>query len=200
MPRISTIPTLYNDARTVSISDLKKWGYLEPESYKSGTIKWSSRGEIRARIGIAVYMGMSKKYLELDYTYGGEAVKYKVPIVSVESNLGKGKVLYFLCPATQKRCRKLYGLGKHFLHRSAFNAIYESQTYSRNNRALSHMAEIAFGSDKLYDELYSKYFKRFYAGKPTKRYLRLKKKIQKADRFSQQDIEGLYFGILPEMR
>ena len=198
MPRISNIPDLYDDAQSISISDLRKWGYLEPNCWKSSSIRWSRCERTTGSINIWVDMQVSKPFLQLSYTYQKEEdINYKVPLVSLPSNLGKGKVWYFLCPATHKRCRKLYRFGKYFLHREAFNAMYEKQTYSAHNRALCQMADIAFGSDKLYDELYSKNFKKYYAGKPTKRYIRLMKKIKKADRISQQDVEGLYFGVVP---
>ena len=199
MPRISTIPDLYDDAQSISMSSLRKWGYLEPNCWKSGSIRWSRGGRTTGSISIHVDMSASPPYMQLSYTYEKEEeINYKVPLVSLPSNLGKGKVWYFLCPSTQKRCRKLYRFEKYFLHREAFNAMYEKQTYSSNNRALCHLADIAFGSDQLYDELYSKNFKKYYAGKPTRRYIKLIKKIQKAERLSQRDIEGLYFGILPK--
>ncbi len=198
MPRISTIPNLYDDAHSISISDLRKWGYLKPNTWRSGNIRWSRHGRTTSSVSIFIDMYSSQPYLRFDYTYQKEEeIKYDVPLVSLPSNLGKGRVWYFLCPAINKRCRKLYRFGKYFLHREAFNAVYEKQTYSGNNRALCQMAELVFGSDKLYEELYSKHFKKYYAGKPTKRYIKMMKKIQKAEKLTQSDVEGLYFGVTP---
>jgi len=78
------------------------------------------------------------------------------------------------------------------LHRTAFRGcMYDSQTKSKKWREM----EILFGSyfdiDKYYEQLYSKHFKKFYNGKPTKRYLKLLKKISEADRHSVRDIEKL---------
>lgn len=56
----------------------------------------------------------------------------RVQLIEAESNLGKGKVLYFLCPRTGKRCRTLYSDGEVVLSRYAFK-----HTYSR--RRLSHI-------------------------------------------------------------
>jgi len=42
------------------------------------------------------------------------------------------------------------------------------------------------------EELYSKHFKTHYNGKPTKRYLKLLKQINKNVRFSASDIEQLF--------
>jgi len=47
-----------------------------------------------------------------------------------------------------------------------------------------------FELDNLYEELYSKHFKTHYNGKPTKRYLKLLKQINKNVRFSASDIEN----------
>ena len=44
----------------------------------------------------------------------------------------------------------------------------------------------------IYEELYSKHFKTHYNGKPTKRYLKLMKQINKNVRFSASDIEQLF--------
>jgi len=37
---------------------------------------------------------------------------------------GKGVIWHFLCPATRKRCRKLYLVDTYFLHREAFNGCF----------------------------------------------------------------------------
>jgi len=48
-----------------------------------------------------------------------------------------------------------------------------------------------FDNDEHYKELYSKHFKKFYNGKPTKRYLKLLQQIEKAEKVSYLDIERL---------
>ena len=47
-----------------------------------------------------------------------------------------------------------------------------------------------FGVDKLYTKLYKKNFKKTYAGKPTKRYLRIMEQIKKAESIPYQDIKS----------
>lgn len=198
MPKAHTFPTLYDEVLKVRLSKLKEWGYLRPNQYTRGTITWSRRGEQTGQISLAVNTRSKTPYIELDYCYGKEHRNYKASLVSVPSNLGKGNVWYFLCPNTGKRCRILYSVGGYFLHREAFKGcMYETQTYSARDRALCRIAEITIGN-AVYDELHSKYFRTHYAGKLTKRYLRLEKKIQQAKRFSHNDIEGLYLGILPD--
>ncbi|GHA68663.1 hypothetical protein SAMN04487941_3067 [Pontibacter akesuensis] len=52
------------------------------------------------------------------------------------------------------------------------------------NRRLFRYYEKVFNSDKLYEHLYSKHFKRTYAGKPTKRYNSLMQKIEESKRMN----------------
>ena len=59
--------------------------------------------------------------------------------------------------------------------------MYESQTQSKKYRQLDKTFGAYFKSDNLYSELFKKHFKRSYAGKPTKKYLRIMEQIQKAE-------------------
>ena len=49
----------------------------------------------------------------------------------------------------------------------------------------------SFKLDSLYEQLYQKYFKKSYAGKPTKRYLKLMRKIQCGESIPYGQIESL---------
>lgn len=153
---------------------------MEPNSSKSGRLIWSSRGQEIGSINIFVIMDDSYPFAKLSYTYQQEhEVSYKVDLVSIESNLGIGRIWYFICPHTGKRCRKLYSAGKYFLHRDAYpNAMYECQTYSKHYRQINKVCKIMHGSDKLYEELYSKHFKTHYADKPTKRYIQILNELE----------------------
>ena len=192
MPKPHTFPTLYNEALQISISKLKEWEYLNPEQIKSGTITWSRNGNPTGSISIKVNTHSEQPYIELDYKYRDEPRNYKVRLVSLPSNLGKGLIWYFLCPHTNKRCRKLYSIGGYFLHREAFNGcMYETQTQSKKYRQLDKTLGAYFKSDNLYSELYKKNFKKTYAGKPTKRYLRIMEQIQKAESVPYHEIKRL---------
>ncbi len=192
MPKPHTFPTLYNEALQISISKLKEWEYLNPEQIKSGTITWSRNGRQTGSISIKVNTHSEQPYIELDYKYRDEPRNYKVRLVSLPSNLGKGLIWYFLCPHTNKRCRKLYSIGGYFLHREAFNGcMYETQTQSKKYRQLDKTLGAYFEIDTLYGELYKKNFKKTYAGKPTKRYLRIMEQIQKAESVPYHEIKRL---------
>lgn len=186
MPYPYSFPTLLDEVRTFSISDLKGWGYLKPDTTKAGTIRWSRNGNETASIHIFSAMIDEPCFIELSYRCNDEPVKYKVYLTSVPSNLGVGKIWYFRCPHTGKRCRKLYGAGKYFLHREAYpDAMYEKQTYSKQTRVMISQMETLFEIGELNDELNSKYFTPYYNGKPTKRYqqilLRLKQLQMRAN-------------------
>lgn len=182
MPKPYTFPTLYNEALQISISKLKEWEYLTPNIIKSGTLTWSRNGNKTGSISIRVNTHSEQPCIELDYKYRDEPRNYKVNLVSMQSNLGKGLIWYFLCPETNKRCRKLYSIGGYFLHREAFKGcMYESQTHSKAYRELNKNFGAYFRIDDLYSQLRQKHFKKTYAGKPTKRYLRIMEQIQEAD-------------------
>lgn len=190
MPKPHTFPTLYNEALQIHISKLKGWGYLNPEQIKSGTVNWSRNGNPTGSISIQVNTHSEQPYIELDYKYRDEPRNYKVYLTSTPSNLNKGEIWYFICPQTKKRCRKLYSIGGYFLHREAFNGcMYETQTQSKKYRKLDKTLGAYFKSDNLYSELYKKNFKKTYAGKPTKKYLRIMEQIQKAESIPYHEIE-----------
>lgn len=190
MPKPYTFPTLYNEALQISISKLKGWEYLNPEQIKKGIVTWSSNGNQRGSISIKVDTKSEQTYIELDYKYRDEPRNYKVYLTSTPSNLDKGKIWYFLCPHTNKRCRKLYLIGGYFLHREAFkNCMYQSQIETKRYRQIDKTFGAYFKSEELYSELHKKHFKKTYAGMPTKRYLRIIKQIEQAEKIDYRDIE-----------
>ena len=196
MPRSSTIPTLYDEVLQLKIGLLNRDGFLTPGASRSGTVSWSSNGNRTASIGITVDMHTAPPYIELDYKFRDEPRNYRIRLVSVPSNLGAGEVWYFLCPHTGKRCRILYSVGGWFLHREAFNGVfYDSQVQSKRVRDYMNAVGPLFEVDKLYDELHKPYFKRYYNGQPTKRYISIKKKIEQSERVSVEDYERVLAGI-----
>jgi hypothetical protein len=198
MPKFHTFPTLYDECKTISISFLNKHGYLNADQWRSGTITWS-RGEgeykqITGRISIVVDTFSESPYLELDYKLNDKPINYKVQLLNVPSNIGKGVVWFFICPITGKRCRKLYLADTYFLHREAFRGcMYDKQTKSKKWREFQNIFGFAFESDEAYEEIHSKNFKTHYAGKPTKRYQRLMRKIDATNKsISERELLKLF--------
>jgi hypothetical protein len=191
MGRYGNYPKTVDDCKTVSISKLKEWNYF---SYgkRSGTIKWSRNGIESSSIGIEVTFTDKEKFIILDYKTNDKEIRYKVEIESLPSNLGKGEVYYFVCPSTGKLCRKLYFESGYFLHRTAFkNLMYQKQLESKKNRELFKIFDASFVPDEIFEQRYKPYFKTHYNGKPTKRFLKLEKKINTANSFPPETFERL---------
>lgn len=178
MPKQATFPTLYDKVQTLCISFLNENEYLKMNQWKKGVITWTKNGHKIGSITVSVEMMPHSQFVELEYKCGEALINYKVQLVSAPSNLGKGVVWYFICPKTNKRCRKLYLCNTYFYHRSAFTGcMYEQQTFSKLGNAYNNY----FGVDNLYRELHKKYFKKRYSGKPTKRYSKLCEQIRIAE-------------------
>jgi len=194
MPKFPTFPTLYDEVLQINITKLKECGFLDPKQIKSGTLTWSRNGNPTGSISIQVNTKSEQPYIELDYKYRDEPRNYKVYLTSTPSNLNRGEIWYFICPHTKKRCRKLYSIGGYFLHREAFSGcMYKTQTQSKKYRQLDKTLGAYFEIDNLYSELYKKNFKKTYAGKPTKKYLRIMEQIQKAENIPYHEIERVMF-------
>lgn len=194
MPRNSTYPDLFDDAYQLKISKLKEWGYLKSGQIINADLTWSRNGIKTGSISIKVETWTENPFINLNYKYGEKPMNYKVNLVTGESNLKKGKIWYFLCPVTNKRCRILYSIGGVFLHRTAHKgSMYDCQTKSHSYRNLGKLFDKAFGDEKAYDEIYKKYFKSHYAGKPTKKYLRLMRKIKISEGIPYTEKERLFY-------
>ena len=194
MPKFPTFPTLYDEVLQINITKLKECGFLDPKQIKSGTLTWSRNGNPTGSISIVVNTHSEQPYIELDYKYRDKPRNYKVYLTSTPSNLNRGEIWYFICPQTNKRCRKLYSIGGYFLHREAFSGcMYKTQTQSKKYRELDKTLGAYFEIDNLYSELYKKNFKKTYAGKPTKKYLRIMEQIQKAESIPYHEIERVMF-------
>ena len=190
---------LLDNVLQISISKLKKWGYLTPNQVKTGSISWSRNDRKIGSISIKADMRFCYNdldhsefsYIELEYNCNKERVKYQIPLVSLPSNIGKGRILYFKCPDTGKRCRKLYLVGKRFLHREAFKGcMYSTQIESK----LDRLSRLVFRTtDKLFEQEYSRYFKKTYNGKTTKKYSRLIEKITRAQIAEARGLKQLSF-------
>lgn len=192
MPRISSFPILFDQCSYINITFLRSNGYLDLNTSISGTIRWSINGIVTSSVSIVSFMYGENPYIKLSYVYNrSQQVEYKIYLRCKASNLGKGKVWFFICPVTHKLCRKLYNEGRYFVHREALsNAYYEKQILFKKNRDLLKTFERVF-IDKSYDEYYKKYRKKHYRGKPTKREIVLQKKIKTAESYPPDTYEKL---------
>ncbi|GEN74216.1 hypothetical protein [Chryseobacterium lathyri] len=192
MGRWSSSPDEVESLKRITISDLKKLGYLKPNAHLNQNIFWTDQsGERTSSISVIIDTTDTEGVITFDYTWQKtHKINYKVRLITRPSNLGDGILWFFVCPSTFKECRKLHLNSGYFLHRTAFEDVYyEKQLQSKKWRSW----EKAFGlylDDKLYEQLHKKYFKKFYKGKPTKKYLQLMKKINARKPIELEDIEN----------
>jgi hypothetical protein len=69
--------------------------------------------------------------------------------------------------------------------------MYECQTQSKRIRSWNDSLGAYFKSEQYYELINKEHFKKTYAGKPTKKYLRLLEQIKKAESIDIRDIERL---------
>jgi len=180
MPKNPTFPDCFDEVKHVSITGLKRLGYLRPYAIVRGSYSWTRGGEPSGWITLTV--NLPDRYIEFDYNYGDKPINYRVRLESIPKHFG-GSEWYFVCPATGKRCRTLYGIGEYFLSRFAYpSAMYSKQTESKRFRELFK----AFGCPYLeLDYLSKRHARTTYNGNLTKRYRRM---LDKAGRFDPNPI------------
>lgn len=188
MGRYSSLPIIYDFCNSISISDLKKWNYLKPYYIKTGQIEFTSYGNVFI-LDIKVVANMEKPYAVFSYKVNDSVIKYKIKFELLPSNLGKGKVWYFLCPISGIRCKKLHLIGRYFQHRTAHEkGYYQTQTLGSKDKGLIRLFDMAEKSNKARSEINKKYFKKYYKGKPTKRYLKLLNEFTNGSSISVTDL------------
>lgn len=123
-------------------------------------------------------------YLLFTYTdRRGQRKEVSVCLQMERSNLGRGSVMYFLCPYTGHKCRSLYLDGFSVASRYAFRHTYSYQSHSHRERLLDGFLSIGRGNPE------RKWGKPTYQGKVTrygKRLLRYEAKAEKAYRGMQE--------------
>lgn len=151
MARMATFPTTVEDLRTLEIAFLNKHGYLKIQGQKTGTVTWTNPNSgTKNSISIAVNLNDDERgTMRLWYTANEtEKMDYCVHLVSQPSNLGKGRVWYFVCPKTGNLCRKLYYRPYLFVSRFAFNLMYRKQIESKKMREWQKLYGAMFEDEK----------------------------------------------------
>lgn len=174
MGRNSTGASTCEASVKITISELLESRVLQKGRKISGTISWTMRSGTKCQVQIDTCWQESDRYIRLTYqvTDQEETEKidydYQVHLTSVPSNLGKGEVLYFICPDTSQRCRILYmSYGSHiWKSREAYShrLYYRSQISSKMNYANDRYWAI---DRKLKDVRKQKYLHLRHSGLPT---------------------------------
>ncbi len=180
MPKLPTYPDCFDECKQITITSLNRIGYLKQGATVSGSYRWTRGGKPSGSISITA--SLADRYIELNYNYRDKPINYRVRFRNIPKHFG-GSEWYFICPATGKRCRTLYGIGQYFLSRSAYpSAMYSSQTASKLTRNF-RKAFKCFDLER--DFLAKRHARTTYKGKLTKRYRRV---LDKEDRFDPNAI------------
>lgn len=137
MPREGWRPHL-ESALSLSVSDLKRAGAIQPGRTCGGTWQWSRGGEpsgsISYRVAMADHTGtLTLTYTTTDRNGGKQNHSYDVTLTSEPMRFG-GVRWWFRCPYTSRRVLKLYKFGSvdKFCARTAIRPLptYASQRVS----------------------------------------------------------------------
>ncbi len=166
--------------RKIKIWFLKKEGFIGNHIWKSGTMSWTNEwANTVNRINIASQFQENECFLQLSYVQtdpmNGEKkhFDYKVPLISTTCFFG-GRRYWFKCPLIAngvycgKRVGVLYKAGDHFGCRHCYNLTYECQNENRRwNKYISFSVMSKYWEAR---EGESKLKRKFYRGKPTRKY------------------------------
>lgn len=189
MAKTRTFPECLDELKMVTICWLRQLGHLRPNHASQDTLSWTRAG--RHSGSITVVTDADNKFVELSYSINRRPISYRVNLESVPSNLGKGEVWYFRCPATGKRCRTLYEYGDYFYSRHVFHKpLYSSQIVSKSFRGLLQVIRSLRRHDQF---LAKRYARTHYHGKITRRYQRL---LNRASRVYPDQIEEMFRMLL----
>lgn len=151
-----------------------------------GVLSWKNGNQIN----ISVKTEEKAGEMILNYFHKGKERNYKIYLTTITSNLGFGKVWFFICPQTKRKCRNLYLNNGYFLHREAGGGFYYfSQTQTKKDRVYYTKVFNDVFRGKLEEDLYKPYLKRYYKNKPTKTYQKLLKRIERAN---EVDVENFF--------
>lgn len=179
MGRSSTGAVHHFTALRISISTLQQYAPKNGVALNQ-SMSWSARGTNRGSISYDVSFVANDRYLRLKYNHTDRdgvihPIDYKINIIGIPSNLGKGENLYFVCPVSYKLCKILYSCYgcKYFMSRGAYNnrIYYTSQMYSKSDKANNYYFEL----EREIEELKIKAKKSHYKGVKTHLQSRIEK-------------------------
>lgn len=199
MGRYTTGAWTTNEGKEISLAYLQKQGMLVKGDLYNGTISWSRNGDPLGIIGIICdYRNPDNVCIVLYYTLTSDGIAtkydYKIHLIEVPTNFDPSrKRLYFVCPESGRNCLKLYkayGYPKWKSRAAYQNRLYyplqiASKLWRANSQywALDAKLEEDRKQRRAYD----------YAGKPTKRYkkvrnLEFKQRIADYKRFQPESM------------
>ena len=177
MGRHSTGACTTSEVRRIELSYLLRQGFIRKGGKVYGTLSWNSGDSISFESSFTE----EERYFRLTYntenSYTNERTHhdYKILLTTILSNLGKGEIIYFVCPATGRRARILYKCYGSPIWKSRtayqYRIYYDSQQCGKydfhNRRYWTLQKEI--------ETLNNKRIKKLYRGRYTKRAVRLQR-------------------------
>jgi len=139
MGRNSRVAPTVENTMKISLSVLTKNGFFRQGKKRTGDVTWPNGANVRTEC----FSDEKEKHMRLRYsaTVNGATTKhdYKIELSAIPSNLGKGEILYFICPVSKKRCRQLFLATdlQIFVSRQAFpkRLYYRLQLSSKQSKA-----------------------------------------------------------------
>lgn len=208
MGRQSTGAYTTQQCRKIDLRWMLKNGYLKENTHSSGQMSWTCG----STAGIEAIHRKDEKYIRLNYTVTDrQGIKtdynYRIEIETIPSNLGKGEILYFVCPESGKRAKVLYSAYGHhkYIHREWYLERYGLRLYynSQISSKIDYNNTMYFSTknkvEALEDELYQKNRKRYYNGKPTKELQKLDLLIKKRNQYDHKR-EEIYIKFMEKYR
>jgi hypothetical protein len=190
MGRDRTGAVATNEVPRIEMTFLLNRGFIEKGKTVRGSLSWSSRGESAGSISFLSVYTNSEQYLRLFYTVTDREnnqwdYDYRILFETVPSNLGKGDVLYFVCPTSFRRCRVLYrAYGSHvWKARQAYEhrIYYPLQVSSHMSRYNDKYWEL----EKKREALSKRRFQQTYKGRKTKHAARMELLFDKLEMYDQ---------------
>lgn len=175
-----------NAVPRIELSYLLKQGFIAKGKSVRGTLSWTSNGEPAGSIGFESCCTAVEKYFRVYYTLTDRnGVKsehdYRIRLEAVTSNLGKGEVLYFICPSSGLRCRILYrayGCPVWKARKAySYRIYYPLQVSSRMSRYNDRYWEL----EKKREQLSTRKYTETYNGKKTRHAQRMELLWDKID-------------------
>lgn len=171
---------------------LKKYRHLTPDTWSRGSCSWSVNGRPSGEISFIVdtkELFIQFIYTQTDRRSGEKTQKdYRVRLATTACNFG-GSRYWFLCTYCGRKVCGLYLEGKNdFACRHCLKLTYNTRNSTKRFRDYQKF----FDLEKAHERI-SHLKRRYYRGKPTRRYGSL---IRKVERLSNFDIGSLVSGDL----
>jgi len=183
MGRSSSGKYTTSESNRLDLRVMLRNGQLQKGKHLKGTIEWTNGSSITFESKYTE----NEIYFRVAYTITsnrtGEATDYdyKIDLVTIPSNLGKGEILYLVCPESNRRARVLFmAYGHHkYIHRDLYLDNYGERLYynSQSSSKGDYHNTMYFNYERkvkdLENRLFAKHRKLFYKGKPTKDHQKL---------------------------